>query len=217
MMDSTQVVFANSQIDKIISAIERTNKDILSPGTVAIIAALIGILAALLPQWIAHMLQRRKEKKGLSRELVAEYKRLYILLVEYINEYVFYAIESRLWYAAGETKEARANPQWNNIYYQKFHELTEKKYQAINKITNTKAEYFKIFSIYGNIVKVPFELKELLDKFKKASLSDAETAQIRGDDFYNLRQSASMERRKLLAENQQVLDTLEQIDKLMDN
>lgn len=72
MIDTTKILLPDNQIDAIVNAIKDQPKDILTSGEVALIASGIGVVAAIIPQFIVHYLDWRKERIRLKRELFTE-------------------------------------------------------------------------------------------------------------------------------------------------
>ena len=149
-MDSTYVHFADQQINRLVSAITSKPSAGLSPGVVALIAAAIGATAAVVPQFILYFLTRKKEKTRLRSELLAEERRIAILLHETSKELVSLSVRAKTAYKAANLLDADTKTDLRMNYYARAREYDDMALITTGRIQTTTADYYKTITLFTN-------------------------------------------------------------------
>jgi hypothetical protein len=144
-MDTTKIEIFINQLDKILEALKHHSEGLTS-GEVAIIAALIGVLAALIPQIFIFMLNRNKDKNNLINEIIADERRLSLLLSEYYKELVMHKVHKKYWYRTSEihNRDAEDSKDSHNRHFLS----NQRSFKTMEKIRITMSDYFKIVTKY---------------------------------------------------------------------
>ncbi len=159
--------------------------DILSPGTIVLLAALIGATAAIVPQIIMHFLDRNKSKKQEVRNIIGEERRLAFLLEEYYKELVMYKTHKQYWYKASTLGE------FDEVVKEKNHkthlEKNQKSFETMDKIRLAMADYVKNITVFlrldGNNNQIEKMLVDIKN-FKPRKASDFDGIE-NSADLYN--------------------------------
>ena len=96
-MDTTRIEITGNEIHHLTETLSNSSKG-LDSGTVGLIAAVIGASAAILSQLIIFSLDKRKEKNKLKMELVADERRLSLILAAYYKEFIACSVSKAYWY-----------------------------------------------------------------------------------------------------------------------
>ena len=162
---------------------EETN-DILTPGMIALLAALIGATAAIIPQIIMHFLDRNKSKRQEIRNIIGEERRLAYLLEEYYKELVMYKTHKQYWYKASVLNEF--NEKERDEAHKTHLEKNKKSFESMDKIRLAMADYVKNATLFlkldgedDKIENILVEIKE----FKPRKASEYEGIESSSDLF----------------------------------
>gem|GEM_PF-7028213 len=142
-----------------------TTADTLSSGEIAILAALVGAVAAIIPQVIMHYLDRSKTKNDQLRNIIGEERRLAFLLEEYFKEVVMYKTHKQYWYKVSTLTEFDENQ--SNESHKTHLEKNQKSFEAIDKVRVVMADYFKTVTLFLKLNGKNKRIENLLKEIKK--------------------------------------------------
>ena len=162
-MDTTKIEIVGKQVDRAITAITQ-HPDGLSSGQIAIIAAAIGASAAILPQFIIFFLTRRKERNNLKRELIADERRIALLLTEYYKELVMHKVHKQYWIKASDLPSN--SPEEGKDWYNRHFLSSQRSFETLTKIRVTLSDYFKIVTHFINLTRKNPGIEQALKDIK---------------------------------------------------
>nr|WP_298996330.1 hypothetical protein [uncultured Allomuricauda sp.] len=140
------------------------SKDILTPGTIALLAALIGAIAAIIPQIIMHFLDRNKSKRQEIRNIIGEERRLAFLLEEYYKELVMYKTHKQYWYKVSILPEFDEKDR--DEAHKTHLEKNQKSFETMDKIRVATADYFKTITLFLRLNGDNSKIEKILEEIK---------------------------------------------------
>jgi hypothetical protein len=139
-MDALKLELIINHFNMIATAISAQAEGLTS-GEVALVAAAIGASAAILAQFVIFFLTRFKEKENLLKELIAEERRLSLLLTESYKELVMHKVHKQYWYRTSEVFNPGTDDSRDS--HERHFRSNEKSFETIAEIRVTTSEYFK--------------------------------------------------------------------------
>lgn len=141
------------------------NKDILTPETVALLAALIGATAAIIPQIIMHFLNRKKSKRQEIRNIIGEERRLAFLLEEYYKELVMHKTHKQYWYKASTLQHL--DKKERDDAHKTHLERNQKSFETMDKIRIAMADYIRTITLFLRLNGSNSKIEKILGEVKR--------------------------------------------------
>jgi hypothetical protein len=115
----------------------------MGSGEIAIVAALIGAGSALIAQWSAFILTRKRETSSLKKKLISEERSLAFLIYASLQELATHDVcinyEYRIAVIFADKPEGKES-------HERHYKFEEKAHETQNKVNTHLAEYFKTVS-----------------------------------------------------------------------
>lgn len=162
-MDTTRVEFVGRQVDRVIETFNQHPHGLTS-GQVALIAASIGALAAILPQFIIFFLTRFKEISNQIRELIAEERRIAYLLTELYKELVMHKVHKQYWYRTSEIHHPNTDDSKDS--HERHFISNQRSFETMTKIRITMSDYFKTVTLFTNLAGKNVTIDETMSAIK---------------------------------------------------
>ena len=140
MTDTTKIEFIGKEANKIIDSLNQRPTG-MSSGEIALLAAIIGALAAILTQVLFFYLTRHKEISNLRKELVANERRIAYLLSQHYKELVMHKVHKQYWYRTSVV--FRPGTEDSSDSHKRHFKSNQKSFEILAKIHETTSEYFK--------------------------------------------------------------------------
>jgi hypothetical protein len=173
-MDTTKIEIVGKNLYKIVQTTP-VQPNGLTTTQVALYAAAIGASAAILAQLIIFFLTRYKERDNLKQDLIAEERRLALLLTEYYKELVMHKVHKQYWI---KTSDLPANSEEEaKDWYNRHFLSSQRSFETLTKIKVILSDYYQTVTRFINLTckneKITQVLKDIKSfKPRKASTFD---------------------------------------------
>lgn len=203
--DTTFLVLSDSQVDKILKAVK--SNDTLSPEIKTLLSATIGALLTLLTQVFISSLGRKKERDKSRLKLLAEERRLSVLLVQFYKELAWLKVSSAFWY-----RYYIVDNTLNNEHYAQFLLFRDRIPECNRRINEVIAEYSKTVTHFIYLTKKNPHLIALLKSMSTLKALESESSDFNSISNINLLQDESeKESARLKAEYMKIGNVLDHI------
>lgn len=128
-------------------------------------AAVIGALAAIIPQILFWFLNIKKEKKQTLLEIKAELHRLEYLLKDHYRELVMHKTHKFYWLAQHQNSEEEGNQDKATEFYNAHRKSADQTRETELKIANTFSEFYKLLIKFQHITKFNDNISTLIDEY----------------------------------------------------
>jgi hypothetical protein len=207
--DTIHLVFSDSQVQKIITEFKTKNSDILSPGKIALLGAIIGALSAILAQLIIFILGVNKEKNKVLRELISEERSLSFLIIEFYKELAWLKVSYEFWYRLYEISN-------KDSQYQQFLQVRDKIPECKRNINSHMSTYFKTVTFFVSNIKGGTAIEDLLNTINNFTPLTTESSTFSEiTDQYQLSEESEKESARLKSEYLKLKSVLDQNNKEM--
>jgi hypothetical protein len=193
MRDTTYVEVVGAQLNSLTKTLANPPSEGLTSAEVALIAATIGASAAILAQVVIFLLTRIKETGNLRKQLIADERRIAILLTEYYKELVMHKVHKQYWYRTSEifSSEAEDSKDSHNRHFIS----NQRSFETLTKIKETISEYFKTVTHFTILSDENKKINTLLDEIKHFKPRKASTfSEVKTYDELLLAQSLEEEK-----------------------
>ena len=210
-IDTTRLVFSDEQLKKFITELKPPSTDILSPGEIALLGALIGALSAILAQLIIFILSSYKEKTKEKRELIAEERSLSFLIIDLYSELAWLKVSYEFWYRSFSITSKKS-------HYQQFLVIRDKIPECKRNISIYVAKYFKTVTHFVSVSNKTEPTLTLLNKIRNfPPLAEDSSTFDDVNTIKDLNAKSEIESKRLRAEYLKINDLLTQINAEMTN
>lgn len=203
--DTTFLVLSDSQVDKILKAVK--SNDTLSPEIKTLLSATIGALLTLLTQVLITSMGRKKERDKSRLKLLAEERRLAVLLVQFYKELAWLKVSRSFWF-----RYYVLDNTLNNEHYAQFLLFRDRIPECNRRINEVTAEYSKTVTHFMYLTKKNTHLIGLLKSMSTLKALESESSDFDSITNINLLQDESEnESARLKAEYMKIGGILDQI------
>jgi hypothetical protein len=207
-IDTTRLILSDDQFKKIISEL-KPSSDILSPGEVALLGALIGALSAILAQLIIYILSSSKENKKEKRELIAEERSLSSLIGNLYSELAWLKVSYEFWYRSFDITSKKS-------HYQQFLVARDRIPECKRNISIYMSNYVKTVIRFINISKKREPISTLLNTISTfPPLAEESSTFDNINSIGKLNTQSEIESKRLRSEYSKLDDLLKQINEEM--
>jgi hypothetical protein len=204
-IDTTRLILSDDQFKKLISEL-KPSSDILSPGEVALLGALIGALSAILAQLIIYILSSSKENKKEKGELIAEERSLSSLINNLYSELAWLKVSYEFWYRSFSITSKKS-------HYQQFLVARDRIPECKRNISMYVSNYVKAVTRFINVSKKREPISTLLNTVNNFPPLAEEPSTF--DDIStieDLNTQSEIESKRLRSEYSKLSDLLKQIN-----
>ncbi len=174
-----------------------------------LLAALIGALAAIVPQVLFWILNSRQDKLKDKLEIKSELHRLQHLLVDHYRELAMHKAHKFYWYAHYQNSESEANEKEMGKFHN-FHMASSSRVRETEiKISTTFSEFYKLVTKLQHLTAFDDKLKKLIKEYYDFKPQKPEKIDPEKDDL--TKESAKAEARL----NEQYGEYISIIDKIV--
>lgn len=142
-MDTTRIEIVGKEIQRFTEDMSNLNTG-LNTGEIALIASFIGASAAILAQVVMFILNKNKENSKFLVELIADERRLSLIITAYYNELIACGVSKHYWYQCAQMS-AYSESEKKEFYSRSLY-FDEKTHEAQMKFNLQIAEYLKVIT-----------------------------------------------------------------------
>ena len=142
------------------------NGDIITKNQ-ALFGALIGALAAIGAQVIIFLLNSRKEKRTIKKQLLASERGIAYLIAASCDELINYRVNSKYWHQLSEIYNNRGDSINHDEAYKRHLDFDKQCQDVLNKYHNNISEYYKAVTHFLSLGRIESSITDDIELIRK--------------------------------------------------